>query len=66
MTTILVTGNLGYIGSVLTPMLTEEGYRVAGYDTGYYDDDCQLGEPPKPPHHQIQKDIRDAKEERVS
>ncbi len=59
MTTILVTGNLGYIGSVLTPMLIEEDYRVIGYDIGYYDDDCRLGRPSNPPHRQIQKDIRD-------
>ena len=29
---ILVTGNLGYIGSVLAPMLLQEGHEVVGLD----------------------------------
>ncbi len=33
---ILVTGNNGYIGSVLTPMLIEKGYNVIGLDTDFY------------------------------
>ena len=32
---ILITGNLGYIGSVLTPLLTKK-YNVRGYDIGYF------------------------------
>ena len=40
---ILVTGHLGYIGSVLAPFLADLGYDVWGYDTGYYAD-CLLGE----------------------
>lgn len=35
---ILVTGNLGYIGSVLTPFLLKEGYRVTGLDAGFFGD----------------------------
>ena len=42
---IFVTGNLGYIGSVMTPMLAEAGYDVWGLDTGYYTE-CILGERP--------------------
>ena len=34
---ILVTGNKGYIGSVLTQMLIEKGYFVRGFDTNYYE-----------------------------
>ena len=30
---ILVTGNNGYIGSVLVGMLVEKGYKVKGLDT---------------------------------
>lgn len=33
---ILVTGNKGYIGSVLTAMLTEKDYKVIGLDTDFY------------------------------
>ena len=33
---VLVTGNLGYIGTVLTPMLVEEGFEVVGLDSDIY------------------------------
>lgn len=56
---ILVTGNLGYIGSVVVPMLTDMGYSVTGFDTGYYNDDCLLYEEKSKPQRQISKDIRD-------
>lgn len=42
---VLVTGNLGYIGTVLTPMLAQRGHEVYGYDTGYFED-CLLMEAP--------------------
>ena len=54
---ILVTGNLGYIGSVLVPMLQQQGHEVSGYDIGYYKD-CLLYDP-HTTLHQINKDIRD-------
>ncbi|NTV28862.1 MAG: NAD(P)-dependent oxidoreductase [Candidatus Omnitrophica bacterium] len=54
---VLVTGNQGYIGSVLVDMLLESGYEVQGYDIGYYAK-CLL-EPYKPAIRQIVKDIRD-------
>jgi nucleoside-diphosphate-sugar epimerase len=38
---ILVTGNKGYIGSVLVPILIKKGYDVLGYDIGYFED-CLL------------------------
>lgn len=34
---ILVTGNLGYIGAVLTEILINKSYSVVGLDTSYYD-----------------------------
>ena len=54
---ILVTGNKGYIGSVLTQILIEKGYEVLGLDSNYFDE-CRLLElTEKYPHLRI--DIRD-------
>lgn len=54
---ILVTGDVGYIGSVLTTMLLEKKYSVSGFDTGYFED-CQLY-PVKQSYPRITRDIRD-------
>jgi len=43
---ILVTGHDGYIGAVLTPMLSAAGFEVEGLDTFYYRD-CTFGEAPR-------------------
>ena len=40
---ILMTGNLGYIGSVASEFLIAKGHDLAGLDVGYYKD-CILGE----------------------
>jgi len=54
---ILVTGHQGYIGSVLTQVLSRKGYDLVGLDIGYYkdcnftDNDIYLEE--------IRKDIRE-------
>ena len=53
---ILVTGNQGYIGSVLVPLLREQGHEVVGYDIGYYAQ-CLL-KPLPTDLQQITKDIR--------
>jgi nucleoside-diphosphate-sugar epimerase len=58
---ILVTGNLGYIGTVLVPMLLQESHEVIGFDIGYYKD-CLLYNV-DPPIKQIFKDIRDVSDE---
>jgi nucleoside-diphosphate-sugar epimerase len=58
-TNILVTGNQGYIGSVLTPSLIAKGFKVIGYDTEYYGADCLLYQPGGKPDRQHKKDIRD-------
>lgn len=55
-TTVLLTGNLGYVGAVLTARLRDRGYTVVGYDMGYY---CETALAPIPhPNRQIIKDIR--------
>jgi nucleoside-diphosphate-sugar epimerase len=53
----LVTGNLGYIGTVLTEILVSRGYKVMGLDIGYFKD-CELIKTNKN-IKQIIKDIRD-------
>jgi nucleoside-diphosphate-sugar epimerase len=61
---ILVTGNLGYIGSVLVPILQSAGHEVVGYDIGYYKD-CMLYDD-QVEIKQILKDIRDVSFEDLS
>lgn len=57
---VLVTGDLGYIGSVLVPILRERGYQVVGLDIGYFAD-CVLHEQTLSyPRHTA--DIRDVNE----
>jgi nucleoside-diphosphate-sugar epimerase len=53
---VLVTGNDGYIGTVLTPLLEEAGHEVIGMDTGFYSSGS-MGPIPSVPA--IQADIRD-------
>ncbi len=54
---VLVTGHNGYIGSVLTPMLTAAGHSVTGFDTYFYDA-CTYGVP-TPDVPAMHKDVRD-------
>jgi nucleoside-diphosphate-sugar epimerase len=62
MKTILVTGNLGYIGLILTERLLNKGYDVVGYDTDYYRG-CEITQFAQKPTRQIRKDIRDVNAE---
>jgi nucleoside-diphosphate-sugar epimerase len=55
---VMVTGNTGYIGTILVPELVARGYEVVGYDSGYFKDSF-LAEW-HPPAKQILKDIRHA------
>ena len=54
---ILITGNQGYIGSVLSTSLLNDGFNIVGYDVGYYRS-CNLILV-NDPINQINKDIRD-------
>jgi nucleoside-diphosphate-sugar epimerase len=57
---VLVTGHLGYIGMILTPMLLKAGHEVVGYDSNLFER-CSYpagGEISEVPL--IRKDVRDA------
>jgi nucleoside-diphosphate-sugar epimerase len=54
---VLVTGNLGYIGTVMVPMLIAEGFDVVGLDTDLFERST-FGEGIVPVP-QIRKDVRD-------
>ena len=58
---VVVTGNEGYIGSVLTAILQGKGYEVIGLDSGIFRD-VEFVPRQLRPQHQIYGDIRDAKE----
>jgi nucleoside-diphosphate-sugar epimerase len=55
---ILVTGNLGYVGSITSTILRDSGHDVVGLDSGFYQD-CLVGQIEKEVFT-IHKDIRDA------
>jgi nucleoside-diphosphate-sugar epimerase len=54
---VLVTGHLGYIGTVMVPILISEGYDVVGLDSDLYRS-CTFGDNPVEVPN-ICKDIRD-------
>ena len=56
----MVTGDQGYIGSVLVPILMSKGYEVIGYDAGFFAEN--LMKPIAEDYKKIKKDIRDIKE----
>jgi nucleoside-diphosphate-sugar epimerase len=58
---IMVTGDKGYIGSVLVQMLIEKGYKVVGYDTGFFSEN--ILEDYEATYRHITKDLRDIKDE---
>ncbi len=59
MSKILVTGGAGYIGSVLVPMLLEEGHDVTVVDNFYYDQCSLLAQCMNPHFHIVRGDVRD-------
>ena len=54
---VLVTGNLGYVGQVLTSKLIEKNIDVLGCDTGFYQYPSNSND-----SKTINKDIRDIDE----
>ena len=55
---VLLTGNLGYIGSVMGPRLLGAGYEVVGLDTAYYGEECRFCSDSES-ISTLRKDIRD-------
>jgi len=54
---IMVTGDRGYIGAVLVPMLKQQNYKVIGFDSGYFTEN--LLEEYDDIYPKITKDLRD-------
>jgi nucleoside-diphosphate-sugar epimerase len=55
---VLVTGNLGYIGFILTEDLLKEGYKVIGLDTNFYRDKLLFDFEFENDFLQLNKDLR--------
>ncbi len=56
---VLLTGNLGYIGTVMAKFLKDQFYYVVGLDSGWFKDNLLFPIPEdSKPHKQIIKDIR--------
>jgi nucleoside-diphosphate-sugar epimerase len=61
---VLLTGHLGYLGTVMAPVLAAEGHQVTGLDSGLYAD-CVLGPAPADPPG-IAVDLRDVTPESLA
>ncbi len=63
---VLVTGHLGYIGAILTPLLEAAGHDVVGLDTDLYRA-CTFGDPARLPHvPTVGVDLRDVLPEHLA
>lgn len=60
---VLVTGNRGYIGSILTPLLRRAGHEVTGLDVDLYRDCSYAPGGAVPDTPTIMKDVRDVARE---
>ena len=54
---VVLTGHLGYIGTVMAPLLADAGHEVVGLDSGLFEQ-CTFGQAPRQ-FPSIRKDIRD-------
>ena len=54
---VLLTGDRGYIGSVLVSELVKKGYEVIGFDIGFFEENILKN--PFNDYKKITKDIRD-------
>jgi nucleoside-diphosphate-sugar epimerase len=61
---VLLTGHLGYLGTVMAPMLRAAGHEVVGLDSGLFAD-CVLGPVPEP-IPELRVDVRDVDEEALA
>jgi nucleoside-diphosphate-sugar epimerase len=57
---VLITGHLGYIGTVLAPMVAARGHEVVGLDSDLFEE-CTYGPPPAK-FPTIKKDLRDVEQ----
>jgi nucleoside-diphosphate-sugar epimerase len=62
MSKVLITGSLGYIGSVLSNYLCEKGHDCIAMDTGFFEDALLYPCPPKKRVKVIKKDVREFEE----
>ena len=62
MSKVLITGSLGYIGSVLSNYLCEKGHDCIAMDTGFFEDALLYQLPLKKRIKVIRKDVRDFEE----
>lgn len=61
---VVVTGHLGYLGTLMVPILQAAGHAVIGLDNGYFAD-CVLGPTPDDPAG-IDVDLRDVTAEHLA
>lgn len=64
MTSVLVTGHQGYLGSVMVPVLQSKDHRIIGLDAGYFNH-ATVGAPPGEIPC-LRKDLRDVLPEDIS
>ncbi len=60
---VLVTGHLGYLGSVMVPILQSAGHEVVGLDTGFFADRLHGPAPAAIPEHRV--DLREVERKHV-